>query len=47
MTPIVSIIKYVLLAIVFMVMIFKTWQITSKIVKKFKNKDSMDFKEEI
>ncbi len=37
-----SIIKYGLLLIVFIVIIFKVWQETVKIVKKFKGKD--DFK---
>ncbi len=38
-------IKYGLLLIVFVVVIFRVWQVTAKIVKKFKGKD--DFKLDI
>ena len=40
-----SMIKYGLLLIVFIVIIFRVWQVTVKLVKKFKGKD--DFKLDI
>ena len=46
MSPIVEIVKYVLLGIVFIVIAGKAYQLTMNIIKKYK-KDDLDFEENL
>ena len=46
MSPIISIVKYVLLGIVFVVVVAKGYEAVMKIIKKYKKQDD-DFEEEL
>lgn len=43
----IDIIKYVIFVIIGVVFIAKTWQVTTRIVKKYKGKKTDDFQEDL
>ncbi len=47
MSLMIDIVKYVIIGIVLVVFIAKTWQVTTRIVKKFKGKKTDDFQEDL